>query len=267
MKKFSEIALVVVPLVLCTGLTVGMTYAPCYSSLCSEEFFPYETRLHLATYFSLLASIGCALLLRASSPSCRRVSEKHLTHKHVPLLDRHITVGGLALAIWIVGIVIATTGFWVGAESDFWQAKAKPLAWPEAHIRIVVTGVIGHHADMLLGLLLIPVGRNSMLGRVFDLHYSTLLYAHKLIAYTTVAAVLAHGIAYYVSVALVAKYCPACADFPHLLNRHSWQTTLHNPMIALEKPRITLIIRPSLCKRQNNVEPTSPPHLEPVPCL
>lgn len=59
--------------------------------------------------------------------------------------------------------------------------------------------IIGHHADILLGLLLIPVGRNTILGRVFGLHYSTLLYAHKANAYLTVAAVFAHGAAYYVS--------------------------------------------------------------------
>ncbi|KAJ4404329.1 hypothetical protein N0V82_010524 [Gnomoniopsis sp. IMI 355080] len=204
MEKYTEIILVVGTLVFCTGLTVGLTYAPCYSSLCTEEFFPYETRLHLAAYFALLASIGCALLLRASSPQCRRASETHLTRKQVPLLDHHITVGGLALGVWIVGITIATTGYWVGPESAFWQAKAKPLAWSEAHLRILITGVIGHHADILLGLLLIPVGRNSILGRVFDLHYSTLLYAHKLIAYLLLVAVFAHGAAYYTFVAAYA---------------------------------------------------------------
>lgn len=52
---------------------------------------------------------------------------------------------------------------------------------------------------MLLGLVIIPVSRNSILGRVFKVHQSTLLYTHKLFAYLLFVGVVAHFIAYMVS--------------------------------------------------------------------
>ena len=199
MNRPLEALLVLLLLIVCAGFTLGLTYAPCFASLCSEEFFPIPTRYHVAGYFSLLASVGCVLLLRAYSPTCLCISNYYLTKRRVPILDKRISVGGLALSLWLVGITVASTGFWIDPESSFWELRTRPLHWMDAKIRLTVTGVLGHHADIFLGLVLIPVSRNSVLGRVFELHQSTLLFAHKLIAYGLVVVVLAHGAATYVS--------------------------------------------------------------------
>ena len=194
-----EALLLLLLFVICAGLTLGLTYAPCFASLCSEEFFPAPTRYHIATYFSLLASVGCVLLLRAYSPRCLYISNYHLTKRRVPILDKRISIGGLALSLWLVGITVASTAFWADPESSFWELRTTSLHWVDAQIRLTVTGILGHHADIFLGLVLIPVSRNSVLGRVFELHQSTLLFAHKLIAYGLFIVVLAHGAATYVS--------------------------------------------------------------------
>lgn len=199
MNRPLESFLALLILVICAGFTLGLTYAPCYSSLCSEDFFPLPTRFHIVTFYGLLASIGAALLLRTYNPQCRSVSEYYLTKQRLPLLDKRISVGGLALTIWTVGITVASTGFWLGPEYSFWELRTRPLRWSDAQTRLTVTGIIGHHADIFLGLVLIPVSRNSVLGRVFALHQSTLLCAHKLIAYGLFIVVLAHGAATYVS--------------------------------------------------------------------
>lgn len=199
MNRPLEALLLLLLLIFCAGFTLGLTYAPCYSSLCSEDFFPLPTRIHCASYYGMLASVGCFLLLRMFSPLCRSISEYYLTRRRVPILDKRISVGGLALTVWLVGLTVATTGFWVGPEYSFWGLRTNPLRWPDAQTRLTVTGIIGHHADIFLGLVLIPVSRNSILGRVFELHQSTLLYAHKLIAYGLFIVVLAHGAATYVS--------------------------------------------------------------------
>ena len=191
--------LLILLLVTCAGFTIGLTYAPCFASLCSEEFFGYSTRVHIAGFYSLLASIGCFLFLRANSPWWHSISTTYLTRREVPVLQKRISVGGLALAAWIIGITVATTGFWVTPELDFWALRTDALDWADAQIRLAVTGVIGHHCDILLGLVLIPVSRNSILGRVFELHQSTLLYAHKLLAYLFLLVATAHGAATYVS--------------------------------------------------------------------
>ena len=199
MKRLIGLLLLVLVLVVCAGFTLGLTFAPCYSSLCSEDFYAVPTRIHIATYYALVASIGAALLLRAYSPRCRAISNHYLTRHEVPILAKRISVGGLALSIWIPSIALITTVFWVPPLEHFWMLRTVPLQWIEIQIPLVVTGIIGHHADVLLGLVLIPVSRNSIIGQVFELHQSTLLYTHKLIAYLLAAAVLAHGLAALVS--------------------------------------------------------------------
>lgn len=203
-EQLRGILLLLAILIVSAGFTVGLTYAPCYASLCSEEFFPFATRVHIAGYYALLASIGSFLFLRVYSPFWKAISSTYLTRRELPILRKRISVGGLALAVWIVGITVATTGFWVDAELNFWALRTDALHWADAQIRLAVTGIIGHHCDILLGLVLIPVSRNSILGRVFELHQHTLLYAHKLLAYLFLVAATAHGAATYVSRAFVA---------------------------------------------------------------
>jgi ferric-chelate reductase len=203
--SYPVIPLLLLLLILSTALAIGLTYVPCYSSLCSEDFFPYETRLHLAFYYALLASIGAALLLRAHSPTARRWSRTHLTGtRPLPVLGSRVSAGGFLLGLWAIGLTIATTGFWYGPAHDFWAARADPLDWAAAKIRLLVTTITGHHVDVVLGLMLIPVGRNSLVGRAFELHQSTLLLAHKLLSYATIFVALIHGAVYYVSLAGLA---------------------------------------------------------------
>lgn len=196
MKQLLKILSLLLVLVISASLTIGLTFAPCFASLCTEQFFGFETRVHIATYYALLAPTGCFLLLRAYSPLCLRISNHHLTRREVPVLQKRISVGGLGLALWPVGITLVTTAFWAAPELQYWG-----LRWVNAKVSLAVTGLIGHHANYLLSLVIIPVSRNSVLGRTFELHQSTLLYAHKLVAYLMVVAVMAHGVAYFVGLA------------------------------------------------------------------
>ncbi|KAI1340443.1 hypothetical protein F5Y15DRAFT_39706 [Xylariaceae sp. FL0016] len=189
------------------ALTIGLTYLPCYSSFCSEDYYAYSTRLHIAFFHALLASTGSFLLLRNTFPSLHRLSTTHLTPL-IPIVNLRVSLGAALLGIWTVGLTLATTGFWYEPLHSYWARRATSanLHWPAAVVRLTVTGIIGHHADIPLGLLLIPVGRDSLLGRAFALHQHTLLLAHKLFAYITVIAALAHGAAYY---AFVGSYAAA----------------------------------------------------------
>jgi ferric-chelate reductase len=198
MKDLQFLFLVLV-LVLSAALSLGLTYAPCYASLCSESFLPSETRLHIASFYALLASSGSFLLLRARSPWVHQLSAYSPRSREMPVLKKRITAGGTFIGLWLVGITLATTGFWLDTEQNYWALRTDGLSWTQAKIRLAVTGVIGHHADILLGLTIIPVSRNSVLGRTFRLHQSTLLYAHKILGYLLVVAAFAHGATYYVS--------------------------------------------------------------------
>lgn len=188
--------MLLIVLLVCAGFTLGLTYAPSFASLCSEDFFPLPTGFHVCSFYGRLAS---ALLLRAYSPLCLFYQQplSHATTTSGPRQTnqrRWPCLGYLARNSYS-----GMHGLLGGAEYSFWGLRTNPLDWGDAQIRLTVTGVIGHHADILLGLALIPVSRNSVLGRAFELHRSTLLYAHKFIAYLLFIVVLTHDTATYVS--------------------------------------------------------------------
>ncbi|CAH0046840.1 unnamed protein product [Clonostachys solani] len=195
MAHLTSLAAPFVLLIASAGLAIGLTYLPCYATICSEDYFPLETRLHIATYYGLLVAGSCLLLLQASTQYGRSLSRSHLSPV-LPILGKRITVGGLTISLLVISTTLGTTSFWLPAQAKFWGARTDPLEWDTAKIRLTVTGITGHYADILLGLLLIPVSRNSLVGLSFGVHQSTLLSAHKLIAYLFLAATLAHGVAY-----------------------------------------------------------------------
>lgn len=209
MVRPADLVILLSVLIISLGLSLGVNYAPCYASLCPESYLPYETRLHIATYYGLLTSTGGVLLTCSLFPTARRFSNTYIVDHEVAILRRRISVGGAAASLWIFGLTLATTGFWVGPLLGYWKLRTGPLNWTNAQIRLMVTGVVGHHADILLGLVIIPTSRNSLLARVFGLHQNTLLYAHKVIAYTLFVATVAHGAAYYVRF-LLRDYTTSC---------------------------------------------------------
>ncbi|KAK0369386.1 hypothetical protein CLIM01_13250 [Colletotrichum limetticola] len=194
MKQPVYILLLLLTFVVSSAGTIALTFAPCYATFCSEDYFEFETRLHLLVYFGLVAGFGCFLLLRSYITWVHALSSYHLMR--IPLGGKRVTFGGLLASIWIVAVVASTTLFWLPAQRDFWNFRADPLGWASAKLKLTITGVTGHYADILLGLLVIPVSRNSLLGRGFSLHHSTLLYAHKIIAYLFSVSATAHGVTY-----------------------------------------------------------------------
>lgn len=147
-------------------------------------------------YYACIVAIG--LLLQSYFEFCEALCSRGTPFK-IPLIQKRITLGGFLASAWIVGTTLATTGIWLPSLLDYWGRRTNPLAWTSAKIQLTVTGVTGHYADFLMGVLVIPVSRNSLGGRAFGVHQSTLLFAHKLVSYLFLAAVLAHGVSYAVS--------------------------------------------------------------------
>ena len=99
MKRSLQALILFSILITSAGLTIGLTFAPCYASVCSEKFFGLETRLHIMVYYSLIASIGGVLILRSCSSHVARISSIHIIRRRLRLLHKHLTVGVLMLAI------------------------------------------------------------------------------------------------------------------------------------------------------------------------
>ncbi|KAF4975336.1 hypothetical protein FZEAL_7869 [Fusarium zealandicum] len=194
MRFLPAAAVFFIPISLC-GITIGLTYAPCYATVCPEDYLGEETRYHLAIFYAMLMILGFALFLRSQS-NFIFVLSGHRSSTKLPLLRKYVTIGGVATTIFIAALTISTTALWLPALWKYWGERTNPLDWSSAKIRLTITGVTGHYADILLGLLIIPASRNNLMGRAFGLNQSTLLLAHKVVGYLFLVVVLAHGIAY-----------------------------------------------------------------------
>lgn len=198
MRRLIETALLFGTILASAALSIALTRIPCYATICPEEHFSFETTLHIAVYYGTLAIVGIILLLRTHITSVRSLMGTHLAGR-IPLLGRRVTLGGFLVAIWVVGLTGGVTAFWLPTLLQFWETRTDPVNWLSAKIKLTVSSVTGHYADILFGLLLIPTSRFSLVGRAFDLHPSTLLFAHKIISYLFAIATIAHGAAYLVS--------------------------------------------------------------------
>lgn len=205
MKQLLCIVALFLTFAVSAAAAIVLTFAPCYATFCSEDYFDFETRLHIIIYYALVIGLGCFLLLRAYFPWARALSGQHLCR--IPLMGKRVTFGGLMACTWIVGVTTSTTTFWLPAQQHFWGLRADPLDWISAKIKLTITGVTGHYADILMGLLVIPVSRNNLVERGLSLHHSTLLFVHKMVAYLYLVAATAHGVTYIVSDYIVTNSC------------------------------------------------------------
>jgi ferric-chelate reductase len=211
MSRLGEIATLSLILGSSAAATIVLTFFPCYATLCSEEYFPFETRVHLITYYGFLILTTFFFVLRQYNQTARSLSGFHLFYQ-LPLLGKRITLGGFLFFVWTLAVVGAPTVFWLPVQDRFWGLRADPLNWSSAKLLLTITGVTGHYADILLGLLIIPVSRNSLVGHAFSLHQSSLLFAHKMISYLFAIGATAHGVSYIVSVDREAQGLEADAN-------------------------------------------------------
>lgn len=198
MTRLGEIAIMSLILGTSTAASIVLTFFPCYATLCSEEYFPFETRLHLIIYYGFLILTMAFFILRQYIPRVRSFCGFHLLGE-LPLIGKRITVGGALFFLWILAVVGGPTAVWLPAQDRFWGSRADPLAWTSARLLLTITGVTGHYPDFLLGVLIIPVSRNSLLGHAFSIHQSSLLFAHKMVSYLFAMGATTHGVAYIVS--------------------------------------------------------------------
>jgi len=117
-----------------------------------------------------------------------------------PIVGKRLSAGGLLLIILVSIASFGSIAYWFPAQYSWWHARGVLVNWtPSLLSRIAWTGITGHWCDIWIGLVMLPVGRNSVIGQAFQLHTSTLLFAHKLLAYSFFVGILLHGVLYYVS--------------------------------------------------------------------
>lgn len=148
-------------LIVCSGFTVGLTFVPCYSSICLEQFFPSQTRTHIGVFYG---GIGIAAIYFAGWSRfsvIRSFSDLFLFEKLLPPVGIRLPVGGALLSAWILAFKMATTACWLPAEHAFWYAKGFEVAWTQYMFHVTWAGVTGHWCDMIIGLVFLPVGKEQ----------------------------------------------------------------------------------------------------------
>lgn len=119
----------------------------------------------------------------------------------------------LLFALWVCGLVLFQTMYWqqrYGVAGGDRCAKQPVVCYSKA-----VGKEVGRVVEPLLGLALIPVARNSILDRVFDISYLNLIEFHRAITWMFVLGTIIHSICYI----LAAVYDQS---------KQSWQSNLFN---------------------------------------
>lgn len=204
MRRTGEITALSLIIIISAATSILLTFLSCYATICSEEYFPTETRIHIIVYYGFIILVGLTLLLRQYSPGVRSLMGFHLLNP-LPLVGKRVTFGGLLFFISVLAVVGGPTVQWWPAQQEFWGSRADPLGWASAKLLLTITGVTGHYADTLLGLLLIPVSRNSLIGHAFSIHQSSLLFSHKMVSCLFAIFATAHGVSYIVSLSCRPK--------------------------------------------------------------
>jgi len=186
-------------LMVCSGFTIGLTFAPCYSTLCVERWFPSQARIHVAVFYGSISIVAIYLAAWSRSRAVKSISDRYLFDKPLPLVGLRLSLGGILLSAWILAFTLVTTAYWFPAERAFWHFKGIEADWTQYMFRVTWSGVTGHWCDIMFGLVFLPVGRDSLISNAFGVQPSALLLAHKLLAYSFCAFGLIHGLLYYVS--------------------------------------------------------------------
>ncbi|KAJ9629736.1 SCF ubiquitin ligase complex subunit [Taxawa tesnikishii (nom. ined.)] len=151
----------------------------------------------------VLAVISSILFLSAF---VYRFFSKFVTKRPIPYTTTHISWGAVAVTLGIAFIFAFDHGYLWTPAYHFYRDRGLHQAGTDAgSVILAVVALIGHFCDVLVGLVILPVARDGVLGRVLRLEVSTLLRFHKLIAYLLVAAVTVHMVVFIVWIPVWAQ--------------------------------------------------------------
>ena len=147
--RAAEYLILPVLLLFSIAFVIGITYAPCFSGLCVEEFYPFEARIHIAFFYASLAVTAIALTLRAQNAGVRRLSETLIWRREISIVGKRVSVGGLAMVVWIITIGHLSTVFWYVPQTDFYSPRADAVKWSKEVVHLVVVGFTGMFEEWL----------------------------------------------------------------------------------------------------------------------
>ena len=186
-------------LVITFGLSIGLTFRSdqwCYAATCGESLFPLQARLHVIIWYLWLSVSVTVLAVRAFHPEMQKALARPLTKYKLPLLGRHISIGGFVMGLWIISLYGIVIGVWWIRLRDYFNYRDNIAGIYHGGDRLAAIAMTGHVCDITMGMVLLPISRHSALASFFKLSISTTLTNHILTAYTLFILVIIHGLLY-----------------------------------------------------------------------
>ena len=186
-------------LIVCFGLSIGLTYRSdhhCYAGVCGEWLFPLQARLHVVVWYCWISLSVTVLALRAFRPSIQALLHKQVCGKQLPLFGKRLTLGGFLVILWVLTLYGIITGIWWLRLHHYFARRGQQGRVLDGNDRLAAVALTGHYADVTMGMVLLPVARNSALASFFRLSASTTFAFHMVQAYFLFILVLIHGLIY-----------------------------------------------------------------------
>lgn len=188
-----------VSLLLCFSLSIALTFRSdrhCYAGVCGEWLFPFQARLHVVVWYCWISLSVTVMALRALRPSVQlRLQRQHFDRKF-PLLRKRLTTGGALMFLWVLVLYGIVTGIWWLRLQDYFATRGQEGGLSKGNTLLAAVALTGHYADVTMGMVLLPVARNSALASFFRLAASTTFAFHMIQAYVLFALITIHGLVY-----------------------------------------------------------------------
>jgi len=126
----------------------------------------------------------------------RKILQKPLFERKIPFLGKHLGVGGLLVALWIVALYGIVTGIWWIRLRDYFTQRGLEGGVLSGNGRLAAIALTGHMCDITMGMAIIPISRHSALASFFKISVATTLTFHMFTAYTLFVLVVTHGFLY-----------------------------------------------------------------------
>lgn len=210
------------------ALSIGLTFRSnthCYAATCGEWLFPLQARLHVVVWYVWVSLFVTILAIRAFSPELRRIIQRPLLEKKLPIVHKHITLSGLLVLCWILCLYGTVVGVWWVRLRSYFVDRGAMYGVERGGETLAAVALVGHMCDVTMGMVLIPISRHSALASFFSLSVSTTLTFHMLTAYALFALVLMHGMLYVSWVAV----------FNSLSENLKWVFPVLNPTYLYEE--------------------------------
>ena len=186
-------------LIITFTLSIGLTYRSnhyCYAGTCGEWLFPFQARLHVVVWYAWVSLSVTFLALRAFQPWVRPIVTKQILDFRLPVVGKSICVGGLLIVVWILSLYGILIGIWWIELHDYFDQRGQEGGIYNGNSKLAAVALTGHLCDVTMGMVLLPVSRNSALASFFKLSPASTYAFHMTQAYVLFALVAIHGSLY-----------------------------------------------------------------------